>query len=69
MQEKEMHTQTFIQKWEGYVLQEVFPVKRDAALLTRNPMFQKFHMVEVDRQTVLQLPVLHVLGEPQGYFL
>ncbi|WP_339226888.1 PucR family transcriptional regulator ligand-binding domain-containing protein [Oceanobacillus sp. FSL K6-2867] len=68
MQEKEMHTQTFIQKWEGYVLQEVFPVKRDAALLTRNPMFQKFHMVEVDRQTVLQLPVLHVLGEPQGYF-
>lgn len=67
IQEKGIHTQEFIQKWEDYVLQGVFPAKKDSALLTRDPMFQKFHMIEVEGQTVLQLPVLHILGNPQGY--
>jgi purine catabolism regulator len=67
IQEKSCHTQAFIKKWKNYVLQGILPLKKETALLTRDPMFQKFQIVEIEDQTILQLPVLQVLGDAQGY--
>jgi purine catabolism regulator len=67
IQEKSYHTQAFIKKWKNYVLQGILPLRKETALTTHDPMFQKFQIVEIEDQTILQLPVLQVLGDAQGY--
>lgn len=67
IQEKNGHTQDFVKKWETYVLQEVLPLKKETTLVSHDPMIQKFQMVEIDGKCILQLPVLQVLGDAQGY--
>ncbi|PPA69380.1 PucR family transcriptional regulator [Jeotgalibacillus proteolyticus] len=67
IQEKASHSQKFIAQWKSYILQGLLPSRNDSSPLTRDPMFQKFQMIEVENQTILQLPVLKVLGDPQGY--
>ncbi|MFC0271492.1 PucR family transcriptional regulator [Metabacillus herbersteinensis] len=67
IQEKSSHTQVFIKEWKNYVLQGILPSRKETTIVTRDPMFQKFQMVEIEDQTILQLPVLQVLGDAQGY--
>ncbi|MBO1510611.1 PucR family transcriptional regulator [Metabacillus bambusae] len=67
IQEKSGHTQDVIKKWKNYVLQGILPAKKETSLVTRDPMFQKFQIVEIEGQKILQLPVLQVLGDAQGY--
>lgn len=67
IQEISSHTQSFIEEWKNYVLQGILPLRKDTYIETHDPMFQKFQMVEIEDQTILQLPVLQVLGEAQGY--
>jgi PucR family transcriptional regulator, purine catabolism regulatory protein len=67
IQEISSHTQSFIKEWKNYVLQGILPLRKDTYLETHDPMFQKFQMVEIEDQTILQLPVLQVLGDAQGY--
>ncbi|MFY4777116.1 PucR family transcriptional regulator [Metabacillus sp. RGM 3146] len=67
IQENGSHSVNFIEKWKNYVLRGILPSRKDTSELTRDPMFQKFQMIEVENQTILQLPVLQVLGDPQGY--
>ncbi|WP_026581419.1 PucR family transcriptional regulator [Bacillus sp. J33] len=65
LQEKACHSQAFIKKWKNYVLDGILPSSK--SLLTHDPIFQKFQIVEIEEQTVLQLPVLQVSGDPKGY--
>ncbi|QGQ47709.1 PucR family transcriptional regulator [Metabacillus sediminilitoris] len=67
IQEKGCHSQEFIKKWKNCVLQGILPLKKEESMITRDPMFQKFQMIEIEEQTVLQLPVLQVLGDAQGF--
>jgi len=65
--EKSCHTNSFNTTWNHYVLKGMIPACKDTAFLTRDPMFQKFQMVEIEDKVILQLPVLQVLGDAQGY--
>ncbi|KKB36327.1 PucR family transcriptional regulator [Bacillus thermotolerans] len=56
-----------VKKWESYVVNGVIPVRELAAPLTQDPMFHKFQTIEVEGEVLLQLPVLQVLDDPQGY--
>ncbi|QBP42533.1 PucR family transcriptional regulator [Paenisporosarcina antarctica] len=67
IQEKNGHTQAFIKKWETYVLKGILPLRKETTLVSHDPMIQKFQMVEIDGKCILQLPVLQVLGDAQGY--
>ncbi|MFD2683172.1 PucR family transcriptional regulator [Bacillus seohaeanensis] len=67
IQEKSCHTEMFVEKWNNYVLQGILPSRKQPTLLTRDPMFQKFQIVEIEDQTILQIPVLQVVGEAKGY--
>ncbi|MEE3954493.1 PucR family transcriptional regulator [Peribacillus frigoritolerans] len=67
IQEISSHTQSFIKEWKNYVLQGILPLRKETYIETHDPMFQKFQMVEIKDQTILQLPVLQVLGDAQGY--
>ncbi|MFC2949410.1 PucR family transcriptional regulator [Virgibacillus sediminis] len=57
----------FIMDWKNSVLQGILPTQEKDSPLTRDPMFQKFQVIEVEDQVMLQMPVLQVLGDPQGY--
>ncbi|MBM7586971.1 purine catabolism regulator [Bacillus pakistanensis] len=67
IQEKSNYTRGFVNNWKNYVFRGILPSRRDKSLITRDPMFQKFQMIKVEDQTVLQLPVLQVSGDAQGY--
>lgn len=67
IREKNCHTQAFMNKWKNYLLRGILPLRKETHLVKRDPMVQKFQMVEIDDQIMLQLPVLQVLGEAQGY--
>ncbi|CAK6478209.1 PucR family transcriptional regulator [Peribacillus castrilensis] len=67
IQEISSHTQSFIKEWKSYVLQGILPLRKETYIETHDPMFQKFQMIEIKDQTILQLPVLQVLGDAQGY--
>jgi purine catabolism regulator len=67
LQEKSCYSQDFIKKWKSYVLEGVLPSRNETSLLKRDPMYQKFKMIKTENQTILQLPVLQVSGDAQGY--
>jgi purine catabolism regulator len=66
IQEKSSHNPNLIEKWKDYVIQGMIP-SRKAAVLTHDPMFQKFQIIDLEERLMLQLPVLQVLGDAQGY--
>ncbi|WP_078408791.1 PucR family transcriptional regulator [Priestia abyssalis] len=66
IQEKSSHHSNLVEKWKDYVIQGMIP-SRKAAVLTHDPMFQKFQIIELEDRFILQLPVLQVLGDAQGY--
>ena len=67
IQEKSCHTQAFIKKWKNHVLQGILPLRKETYTVSHDPMVQKFQMIEIEGRTILQLPVLQILGDPQGY--
>lgn len=67
IQERNGHSQTLVGKWKNYVLEGVFPLGKEASLVSHDPMVQKFQLGKVDGKLILQLPVLQVLGDAQGY--
>lgn len=67
IQEKSCHTHDFLTKWKYYVLQGILPLRRETSLVSHDPMVRKFQHIEIEEQQILQLPVLQVLGDPQGY--
>jgi purine catabolism regulator len=60
-------SQKIIQKWEGLVLDGIVPTRKVASILTHDPMFQKFQVIEIEDQRLLQLPILDVTGEEQSH--
>ena len=67
LQERNGHPQTFVKKWKDYVLKGILPLRNENSIMRLDPMVQKFRIIEVEDQTILQLTVLHVMGEAQGY--
>lgn len=61
------HSHRLIKNWNEYVIEGVIPVKEGASLLPHDPMFHKFQLIKLDGYTALQLPVLQVSGDIQGY--
>jgi PucR family transcriptional regulator, purine catabolism regulatory protein len=60
-------TPSLAEKWKDNVMQGVIPARKATSFLTRDPMFQKFQMFEIEGHPVLQLPVLQLSGDAQGY--
>jgi PucR family transcriptional regulator, purine catabolism regulatory protein len=67
IQEKNCHTQSFLNKWKSYILEGILPLRKQSTIETRDPMYQKFQMIKVGDQTILQIPVLQVVGDAQGF--
>ncbi|MGM0827651.1 MAG: PucR family transcriptional regulator [Bacillota bacterium] len=67
IQEKNCHTQVFLNKWKSYILEGILPLRKQSTIETRDPMYQKFQMIKVVDQTILQIPVLQVVGDAQGF--
>ncbi|MGB6406241.1 MAG: PucR family transcriptional regulator ligand-binding domain-containing protein [Planococcus donghaensis] len=61
------HTQEFIEKWKNAVIRETFPICQKVNLLNNDPMLQKFSMANLDDHIILQIPVLQISEDPQGY--
>lgn len=57
----------YIDLWNQYKEEGLVPSRKDASTLCHDPMFQKFNVIELKDQTVLQLPVLQVSDAPQGH--
>ncbi|HWO97642.1 MAG TPA: PucR family transcriptional regulator ligand-binding domain-containing protein [Bacillus sp. (in: firmicutes)] len=66
IQEKSSYNPGLAEKWRDYVIQGIIP-SRKAEKLTHDPMFQKFQIIKLEDRFMLQLPVLQVLGDAQGY--
>ncbi|AJI20146.1 PucR family transcriptional regulator ligand-binding domain-containing protein (plasmid) [Priestia megaterium] len=60
------HSRKIIEKWPLYIEKNLIP-STERTTLTRDPMFQKFKSIAVEDHTILQLPILTVSGEIQGY--
>lgn len=67
IQEKSCHTKDFLEKWKSYVVKGILPLRKEASQISHDPMARKFQHIEIKGRHVLQLPVLQVLGDPQGY--
>ncbi|TAA73086.1 PucR family transcriptional regulator [Planococcus salinarum] len=67
IQEKRGHTPDFLRKWYEFVQAGNFPERKEKAVADHDPMFQKFQIVEAEDRIFLQLPVLQVSADPQGY--
>lgn len=60
------YSRKIIEKWPLYIKKNLIPSTKGTTL-TRDPMFQKFKSIAVEDHTFLQLPILTVSGEIQGY--
>lgn len=60
------YNRKIIEEWPTYVERNLIPLTGEETL-TRDPMFQKFKVTTVGEQTFLQLPILTVTGDIQGY--
>lgn len=67
VQEKKGHSSALLEKWNNYFLKGTFPIKKESPFLSQDPLFQKFHTAEIDGNLILQIPLLQVSEEPQGY--
>ncbi|WP_298826047.1 PucR family transcriptional regulator [uncultured Planococcus sp.] len=67
IQAKSEYPQSFIQKWKNAVMQGDFPIRREADLVNNDPLLRKFRTALLDGKVILQIPVLQVSEDPQGY--
>ncbi|TWT05217.1 PucR family transcriptional regulator [Planococcus sp. CPCC 101016] len=61
------YSQDFIGKWKNAVILGDFPIQREAELVNNDPMLRKFRTGDLDGKVILQIPVLQVSEDPQGY--
>ncbi|WP_203340777.1 PucR family transcriptional regulator [Planococcus beijingensis] len=66
-QVKSGYTQAFMEKWKNAVINGDFPIRKEADLVNNDPMLQKFRTADLDDRLILQIPVLQVSEDPQGY--
>ncbi|WP_257350909.1 PucR family transcriptional regulator [Pseudalkalibacillus decolorationis] len=67
VQGKSSRFQGLSEKWRVDFLPEGIPEEKATSLLTHDPIFQKFQVLKIEGQSVLQLPILKVSGNTQGY--
>lgn len=56
-----------LEQWEQQVAKGIFPIHQTALKETRDPMIQKFRSGELGGRKLIQVPVLQVSEEAQGY--
>lgn len=61
------YAQEFIGRWKEAVIQGDFPIRREADLVNNDPMLRKFRTAVLGSRTIVQIPVLRVSEDPQGY--
>ena len=67
IQEKSCHTKDFLEKWKSYIMKGDLPLRKESSQVSHDPMARKFQHIDIKGRHVLQLPVLQVLNDPQGY--
>ena len=67
IQTKAGYRKSSVEKWERAVLQGDFPIRKEMKLINNDPMLHKFRAAELEGRNILQIPVLQVSEEPQGY--
>lgn len=67
VQEKSCHTTEFLGKWKSLVMEGTLPLKKAMTPASHDPMAGKFQQIKIKDRQILQLPVLQVLGDAQGY--
>ena len=67
IQEKSCHTKDFLEKWKSYIMKGDLPLRKESSQVSHDPMARKFQHIDIKGRYVLQLPVLQVLNDPQGY--
>ena len=67
IQAKSGYSQDVIEEWKNAVIQEDFPIWREADLVNNDPMLRKFRTGTLEGKVVLQIPILQVSEDPQGY--
>jgi len=55
------------QLWKDYSVKGLIPSNKQVSTLTHDPAFQKFEIIDVEGYLLLQLPILQVSGDAQGY--
>ncbi|MCM3584396.1 PucR family transcriptional regulator ligand-binding domain-containing protein [Mesobacillus maritimus] len=66
---QELHQQShqITKNWNQYVMKGLIPVVDDSALLPHDPLFHKVQSVRFDGYNVLQLPIIQVASDVQGF--
>ncbi|MBM4763278.1 PucR family transcriptional regulator [Bacillus sp. B15-48] len=67
IQEQQNKNHKMIKNWNKFVLEGFVPASEAMSVLPHDPMFRKFVKIELEGYTCLQLPVLQVSGNIQGY--
>lgn len=67
IQAKSGCTQAFIEKWKNALIQGDFPIQGESTLVNNDPMLRKFRTAALVDRVILQIPVLQVSEDPQGY--
>ncbi|HSI67027.1 MAG TPA: PucR family transcriptional regulator ligand-binding domain-containing protein [Planococcus sp. (in: firmicutes)] len=67
LMEKDGYSSAFKELWWQYLARGILPVRKELKENNHNPMIQKIQTIEEGGRVMLQLPVLQVLADPQGY--
>ncbi|AQQ52402.1 PucR family transcriptional regulator [Planococcus lenghuensis] len=65
--EKSGFTRQFTDRWQQLTAEGGFPLQQEARAANRDPLLQRFQLVAIEDEHLLQVPVLQVAGEVQGY--
>ncbi|KMK78319.1 PucR family transcriptional regulator [Alkalihalobacillus pseudalcaliphilus] len=66
LHESQQYSEEFNQQWMELVLTGIIPKKHQEPH-TQDPFIQKFDVISYESRSFIQVPVLQVSGEPQGY--
>ncbi len=66
LKESHQYTEIFLNKWKQDVVKGILP-KKQVTKQNHDPLIQKFEKISKEGQLLLQIPILKVSGEPQGY--
>ncbi|THG91211.1 PucR family transcriptional regulator [Alkalihalobacillus alcalophilus ATCC 27647 = CGMCC 1.3604] len=66
LMESDQYARDFEQQWKQLVLEGVLPTKHITPA-NQDPFMQKFDLIHYEKRDILQVPVLQISGEAQGY--
>ncbi|GAF63335.1 putative transcriptional regulator [Bacillus sp. TS-2] len=66
LKESHHYSEIFLNKWKQDVVKGFLP-KKQVTKQNHDPLIQKFEKISKEGQLLLQIPILKVSGEPQGY--